>query len=139
MAIYSKQIKLLSDGRFNVIPITDEVAEFVAGTGIRDGQVTAFFQHTTGAVIIDEYEPGILADLEDLFERLAPVDYPYKHHLREYDFNGYAHVRIALLQAGVTIPIVHGKMALGTHQEILVIDDQVDQEPRYLVLQVMGE
>jgi len=98
-----------------------------------------FFQHTTGAVIVGEHETGIVADLEDMFERIIPTNYPLKHHIRRVDFNGHAHLRAALMPTSVTIPIIQGKLALGTFQEILVIDDQIDQEPRYLILQAMGE
>ena len=137
--ILSKQIELLSDGRFNVLNITDQVADFVQDSGIQNGQVLVFFQHTTGAVIVGEHEMGIVADLEDMFERIIPTNYPFKHHIRAVDFNGHAHLRAALMPTSVTIPVVQGKLALGTYQEILVIDDQTDQEPRYLILQVMGE
>lgn len=137
--IISKQIELPSDGRFNVINITDQVIDFIQSSGIQNGQVFVYFQHTTGAVIIGEHETGIIADLSDMFERITPSEYPYKHHMRAYDFNGHAHLRAALMQTSVFAPIIGGKMAIGTYQEILVIDDQVDQEPRYLILQVMGE
>jgi secondary thiamine-phosphate synthase enzyme len=137
--ILSRQIEVLSEGRFQVTVITDQVSDFVKESGIQNGQVMIFFQHTTGAVIIDEYETGILADMIDMFERLAPTNYPYKHHLREVDYNGHAHMRLALMQAGVTVPVINGKMALGTYQDILLIDDQVEQEPRFLILQVNGE
>ncbi len=137
--VISRQIELPSDGHFNVINITDQVADFVRSTGVQNGQVLVFFQHTTGAVIVGEHEPGIIADLEDMFERITPSAYAYKHHIRAYDFNGHAHLRAALMPTSVTIPVIGGKMTLGTYQEILVIDDQVDREPRYLILQVMGE
>ena len=137
--ILSRQIELLSDGRFNVLNITDQVADFVQTSGIQNGQVLVFFQHTTGAVIIGEHETGIVTDLEDMFERIIPTNYPFKHHIRAVDFNGHAHLRAALMPTSVTIPVVQGKLALGTYQEILVIDDQTDQEPRYLILQAMGE
>jgi secondary thiamine-phosphate synthase enzyme len=137
--IIAKQIELLSDGHFNVLNITDQVADFVQDSGIQNGQVLVFFQHTTGAVIVGEHETGIVADLEDMFERIIPTNYPFKHHIRAVDFNGHAHLRAALMPTSVTIPVINGKLALGTYQEILVIDDQIDQEPRYLILQVMGE
>ncbi|MDD5371188.1 MAG: secondary thiamine-phosphate synthase enzyme YjbQ [Anaerolineaceae bacterium] len=137
--IVSRQLKLHSDGRFNVINITDQVRDFIASTGLQQGQVCVFFQHTTGAVIIGEHEPGIIADLEDMLDRITPTDYPYLHHIRAVDFNGHAHLRAAILPTSVTIPFIEGSLALGTYQEVLVIDDQVDQEPRYLVLQAMGE
>lgn len=137
--IIARQIELLSDGHFNVLNITDQVADFVQDSGIQNGQALVFFQHTTGAVIIGEHETGIVADLEDMFERIIPTNYPFKHHIRLVDFNGHAHLRAALMPTSVTIPVINGKLALGTYQEILVIDDQIDQEPRYLILQVMGE
>ncbi len=137
--VISKQIELPSDGQFNVINITAEVVDFVKSSGIKNGQVFVFFQHTTGAVIISEHEVGIVADLVDMFERLAPTDYPYKHHIRAYDFNGHAHMRAALMQTSVNAPIVNGKLAIGTYQDFLVIDDQTDKEPRYVILQAMGE
>ncbi len=137
--VVSKQIELHSDGRFNVMNITEKVADFVNSTGLKDGQVCVFFQHTTGAVILGEHEPGIIADLEDLFERITPTDYPYLHHLRAVDYNGHAHLRAAVMPTSVTVPFVAGRLALGTYQEVLVIDDQVDQEPRYMLLQAIGE
>lgn len=137
--VISRQIELLSDGRFNVINITDQVVEFVQTSGIQNGHVLVFFQHTTGAVIVGEHEAGIIADLEDMFERIVPTNYPFKHHIRAHDFNGHAHLRAALMPTSVIIPVVQGKLALGTYQEVLVIDDQTDQEPRYLILQAVGE
>jgi secondary thiamine-phosphate synthase enzyme len=137
--ILSKQILVPSDGNFNVVVLTDQVADFVRESGIQNGQVLVFFQHTTGAIIINEYDTGLLVDLKDMFERLTPTAYPYKHHLREVDYNGQAHLRLALMQTAVTVPVVNGRLALGTYQDILMIDDQVEQQPRYLILQATGE
>ncbi len=137
--IVTKQIVVPSDGRFNVVVLTDQVADFVRESGIKTGQVLVFLQHTTGVVIIEEYDVGVLADLKDMFERLAPTAYPYKHHLRGVDYNGHAHMRLALMQPAVTVPVIKGRLALGTYQDILMIDDQVEQQPRYLILQATGE
>jgi len=137
--IVSKQILVQSDGRFNVVVLTDQVADFVRESGIQTGQALVFLQHTTGVVIIEEYDAGVLADLKDMFERLTPSAYPYKHHLRGVDYNGHAHMRLALMQPAVTVPVIKGRLALGTYQDILLIDDQVEQQPRYLILQVTGE
>lgn len=137
--VKTQQIKLHSNGRFNVLNITNQVRDFLTSSGLKDGQVCVFFQHTTGAVIIGEHEAGIIADLEDMLERITPTDYAYLHHLRDVDYNGHAHLRAALMQTSVSIPFMDGKMVLGSFQDILVIDDQVDQEPRYLVLQAIGE
>jgi len=136
---YTKQIVLDTAGNFSVVNVTDQVRDFVASTGVKHGQVLVFYKHTTGAVIIGEHEAGIIADLQDMFEKITPVLHDYKHHLKEVDFNGHAHMRSALMTINVTIPILEGKLLLGTHQEILVIDDQTEPAPRHLVIQVIGE
>jgi secondary thiamine-phosphate synthase enzyme len=136
---FTTQIELDTSGNFSVANITDQVQAFVAATGVKHGQALVFYKHTTGAVIIGEHEAGIIADLQDMFERLAPVLHEYKHHLKEVDFNGHAHMRSALMTISVTVPILDGELLLGTHQEILVIDDQTECAPRQLVIQVSGE
>lgn len=137
--VITKQIELDSRGYFHVTNITEQVRHFVTSTGVQQGQVLVFYQHTTGAVIIGEHEPGIIADIQEMFERIAPVSHEYIHHLRAVDFNGHAHVRSALMTVNVVIPIMDGKLLLGTYQEILVIDDQTDPAPRFVVIQVSGE
>ncbi len=137
--IHSKQLVLDLEGHFDVINITDKVREFIASTGVRNGQVLVFYRHTTGALWIAEHEPGIIADLKAMFDRTVPTTIEYFHHLRAVDFNGHAHIRSALMNVSVTVPIVNGEMALGTFQEILVLDDQTDPAARYVVLQVSGE
>lgn len=137
--IQTTQLELYSEGNFTVINVTERIREFVHSTGIKQGQVLVFYRHTTGAVIINEHEPGIIADIQDMFERIIPVAHEYKHHLRAVDLNGHAHVRSTLMTINVIIPIQDGELLLGTHQEILVIDDQTELLPRYLVVQVSGE
>ena len=96
-----------------MIIVTDQVKEFIKSTGIREGQVLIYFRHTTGAVIINEFEAGIVADLQAMFENISPAVYEYKHHIREVDFNGHAHLRSILMQSSVSIPIFDGEMTLG--------------------------
>lgn len=137
--IHTKQLDLDAGGNFDVVNVTDQVREFVSSTGIEHGQVVVYYPHTTGAVFIDEHEAGIIADLQELFERITPITHEYKHHLRGADFNGHAHVRCAVMGITVSIPILDGELLLGTYQDILVVDDQTDPAPRRVVLQVMGE
>jgi secondary thiamine-phosphate synthase enzyme len=136
---YTTQIELDTTGYFAVINITEQVRAFVASTQVKHGQVLVFYRHTTGAVIIGEHEAGIIADMQDMFERLAPVSHEYKHHSKEVDFNGHAHMRSALMTINVTVPILNGELLLGQYQEILVIDDQTETVPRQIVIQVSGE
>lgn len=136
--VQTQQLDLDSPGNFSVVNITDQVRDFVRVSGIKQGQVLAFYRHTTGAIIVDEHEPGIIADLQAMFERISPVGQDYLHHIRGVDFNGHAHVRSALMSVSVTVPVLDGEMVLGTYQEILVIDDQTDPAPRQVFLQASG-
>jgi secondary thiamine-phosphate synthase enzyme len=139
MMYYTTQLDLDTAGHFSVVNVTEKVREFLKSTGVQHGQVLVFYKHTTGAVLVAEHEAGIIADLQDMFERVAPVSHTYKHHLKEVDFNGHAHVRSALMTISVTIPVQNGDLLLGYHQEILVIDDQTEISPRQLAVQVSGE
>jgi secondary thiamine-phosphate synthase enzyme len=139
--ITTETIELESEGNFYTVNVTDRVREVVARAGISEGSVLIFYRHTTGAVLAIEHEVGLLADLEDVFERLAPIEGEWKHHRRGYDANGGAHVRTAVLNPSMTVPVVDGELMLGTYQEILVADfDPVDgTRTRRLVVQVNGQ
>jgi secondary thiamine-phosphate synthase enzyme len=124
---------------YSVQNITHLANEFVAQSGVREGQLVLFYKHTTGSIIICEHEAGVIADLERALEVIAPEAGHYFHHLREVDFNGFAHVRTAFLPVSQVIPIHEGQLTLGTHQEIQVVDSQPEELKRFVVLQVTGE
>ncbi len=136
------QIKLLEvcpGAGFAIQNITHMVASFVESSGVKQGQLIIFYKHTTGSVIIGEHESGIITDLEHVLELISPEAGEYLHHQREVDYNGWAHIRAAIMPTSITIPISDGEMVLGTHQEILVVDNQPEELPRYVFLQVQGE
>jgi secondary thiamine-phosphate synthase enzyme len=137
--IKTKKITIDSDGGFSTFIITEAVQQFVTETGCQDGAVIVFFQHTTGAVMLIEHEAGILVDLEEVLERIAPVQGEYQHHRVGYDLNGGLHVRNALLNSSITVPFQDGKLLLGTYQDIMVLDMQMERNPRNIILQVNGE
>lgn len=137
--IKTKKITLDSDGSFSAFVITGQVQEFVTETGCQQGAVIVFLLHTTGALILLEHEAGVLVDLENALERIAPVGADYMHHLVGYDLNGGLHLRNALLNSSVTVPFQAGTLLLGTYQDILLLDMQMERLPRTLVLQVHGE
>ncbi|MBN1264677.1 MAG: YjbQ family protein [Anaerolineales bacterium] len=134
----TKLLEVFPGEGFAVQNITRSVMGFVSSTGVNQGQLIAFFKHTTGSIIIGEHEAGIIADLHQALEMISPENGDYLHHLREVDFNGWAHIRTAIMPTSVIIPISDGKLVLGTHQEILVVDSQPEELPRYVFLQVQG-
>jgi secondary thiamine-phosphate synthase enzyme len=106
----------------DVHDITREVAEQVAVSGIGDGAVLLFTPGSTAALTTIEYEPGVVQDLKDALERIAPRNIPYAHDKAWGDGNGYSHVRAALVRPDFTVPFENGQLALGTWQQIVVLD-----------------
>jgi len=137
--VITRRIELKTRGNGHIIDITRQVAQEVAGSGLKDGTVTVFVPGSTGGVTTVEYESGLLSDLQDLFDRLAPSNIDYKHNLRWGDGNGHAHVRASLLGASLTVPFVDKRLTLGTWQQIVFIDFDNRPRSRELVLQLMGE
>jgi secondary thiamine-phosphate synthase enzyme len=115
-------------GHTDIIDITTEVQQCVNESGIENGIVNLFVSGSTAALTTMEYEEGILEDFRRMLEKFAPEDFDYEHHKRWGDCNGAAHLRSALIGTDVSIPIENGKLALGTWQQIVLID--FDEKPR---------
>src|SRR5690242_8559861 len=126
-------------GQGDAHDITDLVASAVADSHCRAGIATVFVVGSTAAVTTIEFEPGAIADLNRLFEDLAPRDADYRHHLRWGDDNGSSHVRAALLGPSVTIPFSDGSPLLGTWQQVMVIEFDTRGREREVVLLIVGE
>jgi len=126
-------------GQGDVCDLTDAVNRAASASGVRAGVATVFVTGSTAGVTTIEFEPGAVADLDRAFEHIAPRRGDYAHHLRWGDDNGSSHVRAALLGASVTIPIVSGRLALGTWQQIVLVEFDTGPRERHLVIQVMGD
>jgi secondary thiamine-phosphate synthase enzyme len=137
--IVNGQIRLRTHGNGQVLDITREVDHQVTSSGLRNGIVTLFTGSSTSALTTTEYESGVVHDLQQLFDRIAPADLDYRHNLRWGDGNGHAHVRHALLGPSLTIPLVEGRMTLGTWQQIIFVDFDNRARSRSVVVQIMGE
>jgi secondary thiamine-phosphate synthase enzyme len=130
-------LKTKGDGE--IIDITPKVQKQLTESGISGGIVTVFVEHSTCGITTVEYEPGLIEDLGKLWERIAPKNIPYAHDAHWGDGNGYAHVRASLLGASLTVPFTDKKLALGTWQQIILVDFDNRPRTRTVVVQVMGE
>jgi len=139
MGVINKKIKISTKGDTDIINITDRVASLVSKAGINNGIVTVFVSGSTGGLTTVEYEPGLVQDLKDFFERIAPKAGEYQHNIRWHDGNGYAHVRASLLGPSLTIPFMDKNMQLGTWQQIIFIDFDNRPRSRELVVQIIGD
>ena len=110
------------DAEFGHCDATAEVSELVRDSGVREGIVVVSVRGSTGAITTIEYESGALADLRRALDRLAPANEDYAHNERWGDGNGFSHVRSALLKTGITVPVVDGRLDLGTWQQIVVLN-----------------
>ena len=118
----------------DIIDITADVARQVAASGLTNGQVLVFVPGSTAAISTIEYESGVVRDLKEAIERLAPTGIPYRHDARWGDGNGYAHVRAALVGPSLSVPLIDGRLVLGTWQQIVLIDfDNAPRDRRILV------
>ena len=118
---------------------TDAVRRFVEKSGIRSGLLTVFVPHTSASLVIQENaDPDVLRDLEDAFARLAPRDRKYRHTTEGPD-DMPAHIRAALTQTSLSIPIENGALVLGTWQAIYLFEHRDAAHRRTLVLHIIGE
>jgi secondary thiamine-phosphate synthase enzyme len=139
MMNYSETISLGTKGFSDIIDITDRVDSVISRSKIKDGLVTVFCPGSTGSITTIEYESGALRDLQNAIEKVAPSNIPYEHDKRWGDGNGFSHVRAALMKASLSIPIMRGKLTLGTWQQIVFIDFDNRKRERNLVVQIVGE
>jgi secondary thiamine-phosphate synthase enzyme len=137
--VKTKHLKLSSKGRDDVLEITGEVADFVAGSSVRNGLATVFVTGSTASVTTIEYEPGLVKDIKQIDEKLIPSNVAYAHDETWGDANGYAHLRAAIIGPSLTIPVEEGKLTLGTWQQIIVIDHDNRPRTREIIVQIMGE
>ena len=139
MPVVSLGFALKTHGNGQVIDITGEVSEVVRNSGISSGIVTVFVPGSTAGVTTIEYEPGLVEDIDEMFDRVAPRNREYHHNLRWHDGNGHAHVRASLLGPSLTVPFSGGKLTLGIWQQLILIDFDNKSRSRDIVCQVMGE
>ena len=138
MAVYTEILERSSTAGTDVFDITKDVQDAVGGSGFDDGVATVFVPGSTGAVTTLEFEPGLLEDIEALFERIAPRNMSYGHERMWRDGNGHSHVRAALLGPSLAVPFLEGKLALGTWQQIVLIDFDNKPRKRTAIVQVTG-
>ncbi len=119
--------------------LTDLVRAAIAESGLASGLVTVFVVGSTAGVTTIEFEPGAVADLNRLFDELAPRGAEYRHHLRWGDDNGSSHVRAALLGPSLTVPFTDRTLLVGEWQQIMLIEFDTRPRRREIVFQMVGE
>ena len=139
MVIASDQITVKTTDRTDIIDLTPKVGQKVTEGPIHYGAVILFIPGSTAALTTIEYESGVINDLKKAIERMAPEEMYYEHNERWGDGNGYSHVRSALLGPSLHIPVLNKRLALGTWQQIVLLDFDNRARERRVIIQIMGE
>ncbi|HTQ09714.1 MAG TPA: secondary thiamine-phosphate synthase enzyme YjbQ [Fimbriimonadaceae bacterium] len=135
----SAVIRVSTSGEGDMRDMTDSVAGAVRQSGVRDGIVTAFVIGSTAAITTIEFEPGLREDMPAALERVAPRDAHYAHEATWHDDNGHSHIRASMIGPSLTVPVVDGRLTLGTWQQIVLLEFDTRPRDRQVVVQVIGE
>ncbi len=137
--IFSETISFSTKGFSDIIDLTDHVGAVLKRSKIENGLVTVFCPGSTGAVTTIEYESGVLKDLQRAIERVVPSNIPYDHDRHWGDGNGFSHVRAALMKPSFSVPLIKGRLSLGTWQQIVFIDFDNRSRNRNILVHIIGE
>jgi len=138
VTVITDRIHFATLGDADMVNITADVRRLVEKTGLEAGTVTLFVPGATGAVTTLEFEPGVVQDFRDLFDRIAPPTAEYEHNRTHPDVNGQAHVRAGLLGPSLVVPFEQGAPCLGRWQEICFVCFDNRPRERTVIVQTLG-
>jgi secondary thiamine-phosphate synthase enzyme len=137
VAFFTHELEIATRGK-GLYPFTREVATWVASTGAREGLLTVFIRHTSASLVMQENaDPDVMLDLAEYFDRIVPEGESWYRHTVEGPDDMTSHLRSALTQTSITIPVVGGRMTLGTWQGLYVFEHRRAADRRSVVLQLM--
>lgn len=136
--VHCDSIEISMDIGPDVANITDQLAQTAQRAGVENGSLHASVIGSTGSLTTIEYEPGVVEDLRRAVNRLAPPGIEYEHEKAWHDGNGHSHVQAALLGSSVAIAVRNGALALGTWQQVVLINHDNRPRQRRVEVTVIG-
>ncbi len=130
-------MRVSTQGDCDIVDLTTHVAQAVGEACVGTGQVSAFVRGSTAAITTMEYEPGGVHDLQALLDRVVPSAGDYEHNRLNHDTNSHAHQRASLIGPSETVPVVDGRLALGTWQQLVLVDFDDRPRERTVIIQVI--
>ncbi len=138
--VKTEKIQVRTKGNCDIVNITEQVSEAIGQSDITDGTVTLLNVGSTAGITTTEYEPGLVNyDIAAAFEKIAPERARYEHEETWHDDNGHSHVQAALLGPSLSVPVVDGRLTLGTWQQIILVDFDTRPRTRTVICQIIGE
>jgi secondary thiamine-phosphate synthase enzyme len=139
VSVQNHRLYAHTTGETDILDLTAQVTQLVEKSATENGFLTLFIPGSTAGLTTIEFENGVINDLKEAINRIAPADIYYEHNERWGDGNGFAHVRAALIGPSLHIPIIGNKTALGTWQQIVLIDFDNRPRERLILVQIFGE
>jgi secondary thiamine-phosphate synthase enzyme len=137
--IINEKIKLRTRGNPDLVDITGGISAILQDSGLEIGNLTVFVIGSTAAITTFEYEPGLVADMQELYDKLVPKNKHYSHDETWGDANGFSHLRAGLQGPSLTIPFQQGRLLLGTWQQVVLAEFDHRPRERQIVVQLIGE
>jgi secondary thiamine-phosphate synthase enzyme len=138
MPVHTAELRLSTEGDADIVDLTGPVQRVVEDSGAQEAQAVAFVRGSTAAITTMEHEPGGVHDLQALLERLIPTRGDYEHNRLNHDTNSHAHQRASLIGPSEAVPVTSGRLALGTWQQLVLIDFDDRPRQRTVIVQVLS-
>ena len=139
MKIVNEHREFSTKGSGDLIDITKEIARALSKSGLTTGSMLIFVQGSTAGITTFEYEPGLISDVKEFYEKLVPSDRSYHHDETWGDANGFSHLRATLTGQSFTVPFESGRPLLGTWQQVVLAEFDNRPRKRLVVIQMTGE
>jgi secondary thiamine-phosphate synthase enzyme len=137
--IINEKIELRTRGNPDLVDITGQISVILRDSGLETGNLTVFVIGSTAAITTFEYEPGLVTDMQEFYDKLVPKNKHYSHDETWGDANGFSHLRASLQGPSLTIPFQQGKLSLGTWQQVVLAEFDNRPRERQVVVQLIGE
>lgn len=134
MTVFSESFIFSTGGEIDFVDLTSRVEEVVKKSGVKNGTVHVFAPHSTGVLVLIEFEPSLLNDIKHLLEKMIPNSETYRPSP-----NAHSHLKSLLLSSDKTLPIINSHVILGTGQSLVFIETDVHPRQRNIIIQVIGE
>ena len=139
MKCITRKIHFSTQGNSEIKDLTDEVNNCLKGANLSSGFVNLSVPGATAGLTTMEYEPGLIDDLQQTFQRIAPEEEGYSHNITHKDKNAHSHIRASLIGPSLSIPFEGARLQLGKWQQIVFIDFDNRSRKREVILQIIGE
>ena len=139
LSLFTDQIRIEMKTGIDIADISDRINRLVKQSGMDHGSVNATVIGSTGSITTIEYEPGVIEDLKNAINRMAPPDIAYEHEKAWHDGNGHSHIQAAVMGPSIVLPIRWGSLSLGTWQQVVVINHDNRARERRIEISIIGQ